>query len=97
MVGFVKEKRSMRRVSLPSWGDTDEKAENIERHGRTLAEAVLSGSELTPLEDIINNNEPADSEESAKFRHELKKLVEWCLNNPEQVLANHEEETEGER
>jgi hypothetical protein len=78
-------------IDIPTWFDCNEKLENINRSNRTIEQALLNGSELTPLEVLVHNYDDADANRSEAFMAELKTLVEWCINRPRQVVSNHEE------
>ena len=80
----------MKTIDMPTWQQCEEQKENLERSDRTIQQAVMNGSELTPLEAVIHAYDDSDPERSKVFIGDIKKLVEWCLNTPDQVLAKHE-------
>ena len=55
----------------------------------STADSSRHGAELNPLERMVFHYESADKLEAAKYRSHLKELAEWCLNNPDQVIASH--------
>lgn len=78
-------------IEIPTWHDCDEKLECISRSDRTVEQALNQGDKLTPLEVLVHNYDDADANRSEAFMDELRALVEWCMNNPEQVISSHEE------
>ena len=82
----------MRKIEIPSWHECNELVDNFERTDRTIYSAVMHGAELTPLEKMVYDYDDADPDRSRQYIQDLKALVEWCINNPVQVLAQHEQE-----
>ena len=80
----------MKKLDIPTWQECDERLEQISRTDRTVAQAVMNGSELTPLEAVIHAYDDSDPNRSKQFIADIKKLAEWCLNSPDQVIAQHE-------
>lgn len=77
-------------IDIPTWFDCDEKLENLSRSDRTIEQTVINGSELTPLEVFVHNYDDSDANRSKVFMLELKQLVEWCMNKPDEVIRSHE-------
>lgn len=81
---------SEKKIDVPVWSECVEKQEYLDSSKITIAQSLSCGGELNPLEGLVFDYDDADIERSKEFRASLKLLVEWCLNNPDQVLSNHE-------
>jgi hypothetical protein len=81
----------MKQIQIPAWLDCSERVDNFERTDRTVYSAFVHGSELTPLETMVYEYDDADPNRSRQYIKHLKALVEWCINNPDQVLTQHEQ------
>ena len=69
-------------MDLPTWNECSEKQDQLDYSDRTIAQCVMSGSELTPLEEFIYSNEPAHPKGAAKeFRSGLIKALNWATDN----------------
>lgn len=78
-------------IDIPTWQECDDRRSQLEDSHRTIDQIVMNGSALTPLEAIVHAYDDSDPERSKVFISDVKKLVEWCLNNPDYVLAKHEQ------
>lgn len=80
----------MKKLDMPTWRECDERLEALSRTDRTVAQSAMNGVELTPLEAVIHAYDDADPRRSKQFIAAIKKLAEWCVNNPDHVLSQHE-------
>lgn len=71
----------MKVVQIPTWAETEERLEQLERSDRTIAQCVLGGDRLDPIESFINNQEPAGRSEENKFRGQLQEMLDFVANN----------------
>ena len=46
------------KIDLPTWIEIEERKEQLEGSNRTIAQSVMSGHELNPVEQFIYDNEP---------------------------------------
>lgn len=65
-------------MDVPTFEEIDERLEQLHSSDRTIAEAVLYGSELNPLERFIYENEPAGKSDT-KFRKELREMLNYVV------------------
>jgi hypothetical protein len=77
-------------IQTPPWEDCEEKLGMLEDSNLTVERSLRLGGELSPLEKIIHSWEPANSASAQQFREDVTRLVEWCINEPAQVIARHE-------
>lgn len=83
----------MKSIDVPEWSECDKRLGQLNSSDRTIAQSVISGDGLTPLESVIHAYDDSCPKRSEVFISDIKNLVEWCLNNPGQVLAKHEQLT----
>ena len=69
------------KIDLPTWAEINERAEQLERTDRTIAQGVLSGDKLNPVEQFIYDYEPNEPEEADEWRAALKSMLEnaWMV------------------
>jgi len=89
--GCVILERTMKQIQIPTWQECSERADQLERTDRTVAAAAVHGSELTQLENMVYAYDDDDPDRSRQYLQDLKELVEWCVNNPDHALSQHEQ------
>ena len=72
----------MKTVDLPSFKECSD-AYNDEL---APSEFILKPD---PLTSLIYENDTVVKESSEKLKDDLKALVEWCINNPEEVISKY--------
>lgn len=81
----------MNKITIPTWQECDERINNFKRTDRTVLAASFHGIKLNPLEKMVHSYDDSNYDLSHQFMNDLKNLVEWCVNHPDQVLAQHEQ------
>lgn len=67
-------------MELPTWKECDERKEQLNNPDRTIAQSVMSGSKLNPLEEFIHSQEPAHPGDR-EFRLKLALAIDWAIAN----------------
>ena len=62
------------KINIPTWKETAERVEQLEDIDRTIAQCVISGDKLNPIEQFIYDNEPA--QKTLKWRKGLSLALE---------------------